>query len=301
MGGFQFDRKEFMPGELPPPSSSHPALLQERLTFVVAIVAILGAGYAAFKILGSGPAPAVSKETAELARNTARLDLIEHRLEAMEEKLDDAKPAPAPDPTPAPRRAKRELVRADPRPSAPPAPIRTRVYVVPKPEPAPSAPPQLVLESDAIRQERELALNSLRNDVTAARQEWSATADRLGNVVGELNSQQQEIVRNQESLAQMEERFERDSVPFTVRKDGVRLPVGPVRLLLESTDTKNSRYSMRLFYQDKWIELKDRALHEAIQFYDPDGEIALELMVSRIAKEAVAGLIALPPETKASR
>ena len=68
-----------------------------------------------------------------------------------------------------------------------------------------------------------------------------------------------------------------------------------MKLLLESTDVKNSQYSMRLFYQDKWTELKDRALHQAIQLYKPSGEIALRLVVSRIAKETVVGRLALKP------
>jgi hypothetical protein len=221
--------------------------------------------------------------------------MLEHRLDAMEEKLNAPVRAAAPEP------AKRELVKADPSPSVPPTPMRVRALPTPKPESPPSAPPQPSPDLNALRQEREQALSSLRGDVAANRQEWTATADRLGNVVGELNSQHQEIVRNQESLEQLEEHFERDSVPFTLRKDGTRQQVGPVRMLLESTDTKNSRYTMRLFFEDRWIELKDRALHEAIQFYDPEGEVALELMVSRIAKEAVVGRLALPPQTNASR
>jgi len=293
MGGFQFDRKSYMGGQVPLPPP--PARLQERLTFALAVVAILGAGYAAYKILGSSPAPVLGKDNAELARNAARLDMLEHRLDAMEEKLNAPVRAAAPEP------AKRELVKADPSPSVPPTPMRVRALPTPKPESPPSAPPQPSPDLNALRQEREQALSSLRGDVAANRQEWTATADRLGNVVGELNSQHQEIVRNQESLEQLEEHFERDSVPFTLRKDGTRQQVGPVRMLLESTDTKNSRYTMRLFFEDRWIELKDRALHEAIQFYDPEGEVALELMVSRIAKEAVVGRLALPPQTNASR
>ena len=295
MGGFQFDRKSYMGGQVPLPPP--PARLQERLTFALAIIAILGAGYAAYRILGSSPAPVLGKDTAELARNAARLDMLEHRLDTIEEKLNAPARAAAPDPAP----AKKVMVKADPPPSVPPMPMRVRVLPASKPESPPPASPQPSPDLNALRQEREQALSSLRSDVAANRQEWAATADRLGNVVGELNSQHQEIVRNQESLEQLEEHFERDSVPFTLHKDGAKQQVGPVRLLLVSTDTKNSRYTMRLFFQDRWIELKDRALHEAIQFYDPEGEVALELMVSRIAKEAVVGRLALPPQTNASR
>jgi len=292
MGGSQFDRKSYMPGEVPSP----PVHVQDRLTYVLAVVAILGAGYAAYKILGSSPAPEVSAETAELTRTAARLDEIEHRLDAMELELKAPKPAaPAVAAKAAPART------APPVASAPSAPVRVRVSPPANPQPEPSATTQPAPDLNALREEGEHALNSLRSDVTATQQQWAATADRLGNVVGELNSQHQEIERNQEGLAQLAGHFERDSVPFTLRKDGNKQQVGPVKLLLESTDIKNSRYTMRLFFQDKWIELKDRALNEAIQFYEPSGEIALEIMGYRIAKEAVVGRIALPPPTNASR
>jgi len=295
MGGSQFDRTPYIPGEVPRP----PVHVQDRLTYVLAVLAILGAVYAAYKILGSGPAPNLSADTSELTRTVARLDDIERRLDAMEERLKEQKPVA---PTAAVKaEPARNEASAAPATSAPPAPLHVRVSPAPKPQTGPSASPQPAPDLKALREEGEQEISSLRSDVAATQQEWAATADRLGNVVGELNSQHQEIARNQEGLAQLEEHFERDSVPFTLRKDGIKQQVGPVRLLLENTDIKNSRYTMRLFFQDKWIELKDRALHEAIQFYEPSGEVALELMVYRIAKEAVAGRIALPPQTKASR
>ncbi len=289
MGGSQFDRKSYMPAEVPPP----PAHVQDRLTYVIAVVAILGAGYAAYKILGSGPAPQVSADTAELTRTAARLDEIEHRLDAMEQQVKAPRPA-------ALAVAAKAARTAAPVASAPSAPGRVRVTPAVQPQPESSSPPQTAPDLNALRQDGEQAITSLRSDVTATQQQWAATADRLGNVVGELNSQHQEIERNQEGLAQLAGHFERDSVPFTLRKDGNKQQVGPVKLLLESTDIKNSRYTMRLFFQDKWIELKDRALNEAIQFYEPSGEIALEIMVFRIAKEAVVGRIALPPPSNAS-
>ena len=160
--------------------------------------------------------------------------------------------------------------------------------------------PQSTPDNSASRQQREKELNSLQSDVTTTRQQWVATADRLGNVVGELSTQREEITRDRESLEQLEEHFQRDSVPFTLKKDGNEQQVGPVRLLLENTDTKNSRYTMRLLFGEKSIELKGRALHEAIQFYAPEGNLALELIVSQITKSSVAGRVSVP-QTRASR
>jgi hypothetical protein len=296
MGGSAFDRKSYYrePEVQPPAPPRPPVITQDRLIYLVVILTILAAGIVAFKILGSSSLPDPSRDDAALNRIAERLDELEHRQAALEEKLSARKPAPVKE------EAKPEPPKAPPPVSAPITRVRYIISPAPKVQPASSAPAQPFPEINALRQEHDKALNSLRSDVVASRQEWAATTDRLGNVVGELNSQRQEITRNREGLEQIEEHFQRDSIGFTLYKNGEKRQVGPVRLLLENTDAKNSRYTMRLFFADRWIELKDRALDEAIQFYTPEGEVALELVVSQIAKNAVVGKLTLP-QTTASR
>ena len=62
------------------------------------------------------------------------------------------------------------------------------------------------------------ALNSERADTAASRQQWEATADRLGNVVGELDSQRGAIERDQARLDELAGRFARNSQSFTLEK-----------------------------------------------------------------------------------
>jgi hypothetical protein len=105
--------------------------------------------------------------------------------------------------------------------------------------------------SESSQQEKEL--NSLRGDVASGREDWKATADRLGNVVGELTTQRDEIMRNRETLDQLAAHFQLNSVPFTLQRGGKARRVGPVSLRLESTNAKNQHYTLRLFANDKVI------------------------------------------------
>jgi hypothetical protein len=294
MGGFKFDRKDYVQPEQVEPEARPSFSVQRPLILLVVLIVIGIAGFAAYKMLGSGSAPDEGGNNAGLTRIAQRLDALEHRLDAMEEKSKSSTPKPSP------AAAKQEATETSPPPSAPVVPFRVRISPTAKLQSVPPAPPQSSPDNDASRQQREKYLSSLQSDVTATRQQWVATADRMGNMVGELSSQREEITRNRESLEQLEEHFQRNSVPFTLQKDGSKQQVGPVRLLLESTDTKNSRYTMRLFFEDNSIELKGRALHEAIQFYGPDGNVALELIVSQITKSAVTGRVSLP-QPNASR
>jgi hypothetical protein len=135
----------------------------------------------------------------------------------------------------------------------------------------------------------------------AGQQEWEATADRLGNVVGELDSQRDAIERDQARLDELAGQFARNSQPFTLEKGSDPQQVGPVSLQLHGTDPKNQRYSMRLSLDDQTVELKDRALHEAIQFYAADGKLSFELVVSQIGRDSVAGRLVIPQQTASTR
>jgi hypothetical protein len=127
-------------------------------------------------------------------------------------------------------------------------------------------------------------------------------------VVGELDSQRNALDSQRDALdrdrARLDElagRFARDSQPFTVERSSSQQLVGPVGLQLIGTDPKNQRYTMRLSVEGKTVELKYRALHEAIQFYASDGKVSFELVVSQIGRDVVKGSLVLPQTTTATR
>jgi hypothetical protein len=293
VGVFQFNRKDYPQSKVAEPwpraGFSWPLLL------LAAVIMVVG-GFVVYRLLGRGAIGEPPSDNADVAKIEQRLHAIEHRLDQVERRREPFTPGP---PAAAP---KREPTSATSHPSSPPV-VRTIYRISPPPEPRSSIaspPPKSSPDGNQLSQQQQKELDSLRGDVVSTRQEWEATTDRLGNVAGELVSQREEMTRHRESLEQLAAHFQYSSVPFTLQKGAKAQRVGPVSLRLQSTDNKNQRYTLRLVLNDKGIELKNRALNEAIQFYDSGGKVLLELAVSEIGKEAVSGRLALP-QTTASR
>jgi outer membrane murein-binding lipoprotein Lpp len=186
------------------PAPRPPFSLQEQLVVFSAIIAIGAAGYAGYKIPRSGSVPDLGKNDTELTRIADQVDALELCLDVMEENVKAAKSTHAADD------AKQEPAKTVVPPAAPALPFRVFSSLKLKRQYVPSAASQLSPDNNALRQEWEQALSSLRSGVAPPRQECAAAADRLG-VVGELNTQGEGIARHQDSLEQLGEHFQRDS------------------------------------------------------------------------------------------
>jgi hypothetical protein len=281
LGGFEFNRRDYAQPRIieprPSPSSADPLLLT--------VVVIVG-GLIVYRLLGTGRAADSGSNSADFAQIEQRLEGIEHRLDQLERRRRPSAPEPV---TAVPKQDP-----PAPHPSAPPVrtiyrfspPLEPRTVAAPAPKASPTV--------SQLSQQQQKELDSLRGDVAATREEWEATTNRLGNVVGELASQRDQIDRHGETLEQLAAHFHHNSVPFTLQRGGNPQRVGPVSLRLQTTDTKNQRYTIRLFANHKVIELKDRALDEAVQFYGSSGNVLLELVVWEVNRDAVTGRLALP-------
>jgi len=282
----QFDRQVFVQRQAPAPrqSSSVPGLL---LLIVVAVVIGLGA----YALIKGGHLPLLPPENPDLTQIAQKLDEIEKRIEQLEKRR-KAEPAPPPaknEPTPPSTPAASPPPQAEVR--VDPGTRRQRDFT-----PANPAQEKRLGEQDRRLAEMQKDVGTIRGDVAAGREAWEATTDRLGSVSGEVSSQRGEITRNRQSLNQLAARFERTRLPFRLQKRAGAQRVGPVWLELGGTDSKKQRYTMRLFVDDKWVEMKDRALHEPVEFYVGGGSTAAELVVSQIYKDEVVGYLALPQE-----
>jgi hypothetical protein len=289
MGGF--NRREFSPAaRLPEHDSGLFSVtgLAQTLLAVVVVGVVVFAGYKLLKTTSAPSEPAAGD--AQVAQIGQRLDDLERRLDQLEKKpraFKEVSAAAAPSPLIAPAAAK-------------PVPPNSRLTFS-RPVIAARASDSPDKASPAVDSTQNNDLNSPRAAVASGQQQWEATADRLGNVVGELDSQRnaldsqrEALDRNQARLDELAGRFARDSQPFTVERSSTRQQVGPVWLQLIGTDPKNQRYTMRLSFAGKTVELKDRALHEAIQFYASDSKGSFELVVSQIGRDIVRGSLALP-------
>jgi hypothetical protein len=137
-------------------------------------------------------------------------------------------------------------------------------------------------------------LNALQGNIAASHDEWQAATDRLGNVVGELDSQRSELQKTQTGVNYLLERVQNSDVSFTLSKGSGLQRVGPISMQLESTSVKGQHYNIRMMVDDKSVELKDRALNEIVQFYTSRSKYPLRLIVSQIGRGQVSGTLAVP-------
>jgi uncharacterized coiled-coil protein SlyX len=287
MGGF--DRREYIPNR-ESGSDSRPAFAGLGKLFIAGI----GVGLIVLVILGGYKFLKSASTVAQAGANNAQLDQIGQRLDTIEHRLDELEKK---------RRSATETVTSPPiapQPSKPQftfsRPVRAQAAAS-QSRPAPSAGSS-AKSTPTLSPNQQNSQSSQPSDTASSQQQWEATTDRLGGVVGELDSQREAIDRDRSKLDELAERFnEPSSKPFTLQKGADRQQVGPVWLRLQSTDLKNQRYTMRLSLDDKTVELKDRALHEAVQFYASDGKLSFALVVSQISRNGVTGRLVLPQTT----
>jgi hypothetical protein len=141
-------------------------------------------------------------------------------------------------------------------------------------------------------------LSKLQGNLAANHEEWQATTDRLGNVVGELDTQRSAIQQTQSGVNYLLERAQRSDIAFALRKGSGLQLVGPIAMELESTNVKGQHYSIRMMVDDKSIVLKDRALNEIVQFYTSRSKYPLRLIVSQVGRREVSGTLAVPTELR---
>lgn len=289
MGGYDYDRQSFMRVAEPEPKSRPAFSIPGSLILLALLVAI---GFAAYSLLKAYEGSGASANDADLSRIEHRLDLLEKRMDRLDAKrsVQHAKREAA--------AARDDSIDVDLRTSSGDARGLASAPLILGPDgvvSASSASRPFAPQPAKPARVSPGANNTARQPVApGAQEEWEATANRLGDIVGELATERNDIDRTRENIGRLSELLGRNSTPFALRKGAGPQQVGPIRLRLQSTDPKNARYTMRLFLGDDSIELKDRALHEAIQFYASGGTTSFGLVVSEITKNGVAGRLSLP-------
>ena len=159
---------------------------------------------------------------------------------------------------------------------------------------ATSTPPKTHSKPASKQQVSSQQVAALQGNIVANHEEWQATTDRLGNVVGELDSQRNQLKRAQNGFNYLLQRVQNSDISFTLNKGSGPQRVGPISMDLASTSVKGQHYNIRMMVDDKTVELKDRALNEVIQFYTSRSQYPLRLIVSQIGKDQVSGTLAVP-------
>jgi hypothetical protein len=277
--GLDFDRQAFVRPQAP---TAPPAARVTRLSVVLAVIAALVLGY---KLLPQIMRDSASADDPALAQLDQRLVAIEGRLE----KLEAARRAAVP--------VKKEQP-AEPKeiPSKPA--VKTVYQISPAPQqqvrttpaPTPAQDPAIAQRLSALRQD----LRGLEDTEAANREAWQATTDKLGDMAGQVGTQSVEILRNQDELNQLLARTEMEAIPFELLRGSNPQPVGPVSLQLESSNPKTQRYTLCVYFQPSCIKLKERTLHEVVQFVVTRNTTPLEVIATKITKNQILGYLEVP-------
>ena len=287
----QWDRKSFV--QKPPPPGRGSSILGPIL--FVLVVSVAG-GLAYLYIKGNGiPELGVSahSETSDL---TARLDEMNARLEQLEKRL-RASPPPRSADSNRPSAGNSVSSASSSRPSSseararvtPPTPMSNQPS---SPTVRTASPDVASLPSSSVSEE----LSSSEENLLSNREAWEATTNRLGDAVGELGDQRRELASTREALGQIQRNLERTYLSFDIRKEDGRQRIGPIWMDLRGVDRNAQRFTMRLFFDDRWVEVKDRVLGERLEFYIRGYNNPLEVVISDIQQDRVIGQLALPGE-----
>ena len=282
MAGIEFNRDVFAPSATPGVFQGRSVIHLLGPLFLLLAVALVG--LIAYKVY------LVNDRNSEVAAANAQVQALQEQLAEMQKRMEtlekhrksaaaEVAPAPSvtkPAPEPAPR--VRTVYKVA---SASVVPAQSKPASTKSTLPAPAAPSG---PSNA----------EIAGEVAANREAWQATTNRLADVVGVVGEQQGEIGATKEALNQILSQTKRQAVSFELDRGTSGLPVGPVRLQFKSADSKTQHYTLCVFFQDKCIELKDRALNEVVVFVVAKNTPPMELVATKIQHDQIVGYVEIP-------
>lgn len=278
--GFDIDRQVFVQ---PPSPAARPAVRLGGLG--LAFVVIVAAGFLAFKVLPQAARDSASTSDPSLASLDKRLAAMEGRFEKLEAARHSSIPAKPEQPADTKETPIKPAVKTTYQIS--PAPARqARAPQTPGPATDPATARRLA--------DVQKGLGALENDTTANHQAWQATTDRLADMEGQVGTQSVEILKNQDELNQLLARTAMEAIPFELQRGGNPRLVGPVALLLKASNPKTQRYTLCVYIQPSCIELKDRPLHEVVQFVVTRNTTPLAVIATKIMKDGILGYLEVP-------
>ncbi len=281
--GIDFDRQVFVQ-----PQQRTAAPQAARATGLIFVLVVLAAVvFLAYKLLPQF----TSKDASTVAPVDASMVNLDKRLDAIETRLDRLEAARKVAFT-----GKKEQVDEK---QTPPKPIVKTIYQVsptPHQTTVSTVPDPAAMQRIAALQQR---LGALQSDQSETREAWQATTDKLADMAGQVGSQGVEILKSQDELNQLLSRTEMEAIPFELIRKSNPQPVGPVSLVLKSSSPKAQRYTVCVYVQPSCIELKDRTLHEVVQFVVARNTSPLEMIATKIAKDEIVGYLEVPRDQSA--
>src|SRR6266436_2863736 len=129
-------------------------------------------------------------------------------------------------------------------------------------------------------------------------QTQAEVAKNRADLEGNLNSTRDElngsIAKTHEELVALAKRGERSYFEFDLTKSKEFQRVGPVTLSLRKADTKHKSYDVQMIVGDNQLSKKNVNLYEPIWIHTENESQPVQVVVNRVAKNAVHGYVSAP-------
>jgi hypothetical protein len=286
--GIDFDRQVFIHSQSPSATGTGAVARMGGLIFGLAIIAAIA--FVGYKLLPPAPKPAASADDAAVASIDQRLTIIEERLAKLEaekkrvtiiRKEEPARTVSGIEPASRPVKSARPVYRVFGAPAETSSSRRSTA----------SATDTATAQRLAALQQ---GVGQLRQNQAANQDAWEATTDRLADMAGQVGSQNVTILRNQDELNELVNRTDLEAIPFELLRGSNPQPIGPISLALKSTNPKKQSYTLCVYVQPTCIELKDKMVHEVVQFVASRNSTPMQVVATRIVKDEILGYLEVP-------
>ncbi len=279
--GIDFDRQVFVQPDLPKsrPASSIAGIL-------LALVAIAAIAFLGYKLLPQNVGDSAKPNDQALAEVNNHLADIEKRLDRLEafrraslaQKKDEASSRQEPVST-----SREKAVHQAPASGAKPAQRLAG-------SPVSGADAATIQKLAAVQN----GVAALKNDETSNQEAWQATTNRMAEMAGQVGTQSVEVLRNRDELDEVLADTEMEAIPFELYRGANPSPVGPVTLALKAASPKHQSYTLCVYIQNACTELKNRTLHEVVQFVVAKNSVPLRVVGTKISDDEMVGYLEVP-------
>jgi|SRR5215470_10598063 len=275
MAGVDFNREAFVPTA---ERGQPPARMLGGLVLLVVITLIVFLGYKLFS--GASQSAPASVESSTLEGVQQQLAKIEKRLDQLERRRKSSTESDA-----APNAAAKTLVEK--------SPSKKTLYSI---APAGGTNMQQPLTQAMPRSQTPSVGQARNNGATEDREIWQATTDRLADVVGVVDSQENEITEARRQLNALLAETRRNAITFELGRGASPQPVGPVSMALKGSDPKSQHYTLCVYLDDKCVELKNRSVNEVVVFVLSPNAAPVKLVATKVLREQIVGYLEVPTE-----
>ncbi len=137
-------------------------------------------------------------------------------------------------------------------------------------------------------------VGGVKSDVAKTQSDLADTNNQLTSMKGDLNGHSTLIARNSDELEILKHKGDRNYYQFTLVR-GIKQQVGTVSLELKRADSKQSKYTLVVFSDDKQYTKKDKSLNEPLQFFSGKDPLLFEIVVNNVsARNTVTGYLSSP-------